>query len=218
MIERVSNPMTGETWFSWKRKARGDVSFRRIVGGIGWPGKGQPGFLAVVGECKSANVEFPDQHDLHVVGEWGDWQGQSFLSVQSMFSAISGIQRVAMASEWWSVDRPEFIRDMRDHNRRQENMRRAPLRVHHPREDATAEWLTMRVHLRTSARKTMFFNHADRLRAAASSVGRDPSEFEWSDSPELTALLMAVAGIESRGFSGVPVRSPRVVADSLSGY
>jgi hypothetical protein len=218
MIKLEYNPITGERVHVWERKGKGKIPLRRIVGGIGWPGKGAPGFVAVMGEELNPHRDFPELHTLHVLGEYGDWQGQNFLSVPAVFMAMGAISRVAHVHEWWGPDRPEFLRELRQHNQRQAGLRRAPLRLMRPRENMTPEWLAMRVHLRTSSQKTLYFNHADRIRAALSALGRDFSELEWTTSPEVTALLMGMAALDGRDYQGAASVRPWKPADGVAGY
>lgn len=218
MIKLEYNPITGERVHVWERKGKGKVALRRIVGGIGWPGKGAAGFVAVMGEELNPHRDFPELHGLHVLAEYADWQGQSFLALPGIFAAMGAVSRVCSLQEWWAPDRPDFLRELRQHNQRQAGLRRAPLRLMHPRENVTPEWLAMRVHMRTSGQKTLHFNHADRIRAALSSLGRDLSDLTWSTSPEVTALLMGVAALDGRDFTGAARVKPWQPADSVAGY
>lgn len=207
MITTATNPFTGEVSFSWSRKDQSPLILRRISGGIGWPGGGLPGVVCVAGEVNTANADFPDQHDVHVLGEWEDFQGENFLAASSLFQAMAAAQRVCRVQEWWCQERPEFDSELRDFNRSRAASRKPGLRLQQVREDVTPEWLNMRVHLRTSARKTLFLHRADAARQALHAMGRDFSAVTWRTSPAATALLMALYPLEARPYAGPMARS-----------
>ncbi len=201
-----------------ERQGRPRVQVRRFAGGIGWPAKGRPGFLIAVAEAANPNDEFRDMYDVHVLKEWGGWQGENFLSVSAMFEAMAAVQGRCMIREWVAEPRPEFGHDLRDFNRRRYASRLSRVKVRDQRELFTPEWLAMRVHLRTSGQKTLFFGGAERTRAALSGLGRDLSEFSWSDSPEVTALLMAMSAIDGYPFSAGAAGGSWSPVDSRAGY
>lgn len=211
MIKRIEHPMTGEAVFVWTRLGRAEVRMRRICGGVGWPGRGLAGFLVVVGEEVEPDRDWPDQRRLHVLGEWADWQGQGFLDPSAMFQAMGAVQRLVMMNEWCAEDKPQFQRELRAFNRGQADMRRAPLRLTRPKDEITPEWMAMRVHLRTSGRKTMFFHQAEQTRAALSAMPRDFSELTWNTAPPaVAALLLAMSVMETRDYAG-PARGQGAV-------
>lgn len=218
MITQHKNSLTGETFFLWDRSGAEPVRLRRVSGGVGWPSKGRPGFLVVVGEESAANPDFPDMRTLHVVREAPDWLGANFLGVPSMLQAMTDIRRVDRVAEWWGEERPEFYPELRAHNRAQASRRLPPVRVLAPRDAVTPEWLAMRVHLRTSAQKTLFFHQSDATRAALSALGRDLSDVTWATAPEVTALLMAISPLETRRGEGDGPRGRWAPADGVAGY
>lgn len=194
------------------------VEVRRFSGGIGWPSKGRPGFLVALAESSMPNEDFRDVHDVHVVQEWSSWQGESFLSVLAMFQAMAAVQGRCMIREWVAEPRPEFGTELREFNRRQYASRLPRVKIRELRDLFTPEWLAMRVHLRTSGQKTMFFGGAERIRASLSSLGRDLSDLGWRDSPEVTALLMALSAIDGYTFSTGAARDSWAPADGRAGY
>lgn len=218
MITQHRNSLTGESIFLWERKGVEPVRLRRVSGGVGWPSKGRAGVLVVVGEESAANPDFPDMHNLHVVREVPDWLGSNFLSVPAMLQAISAVRALDRVSDWWGESRPEFFPELRDHNRQQTSRRLPVVRVLAPRETITPEWLAMRVHMRTSAQKTLFFHDAASTRAALSGLGRDLSELSWSTAPEVTALLMAISPLESRRGEQPDRHGAWTPADGVAGY
>lgn len=204
--------------FFFERPGRPRIQMRRFSGGIGWPSKGRPGFLIALAEAARPNEEFRDVHDVYVLKEWGAWQGESFLSVQAMFEAMAAVQGKCMVSEWVAAPRPEFGNDLREFNRRRYALRLPRVKIRDLRDLYTPEWLAMRVHQRTSGQKTLFFGGAERTRAALSSLGRDLSDLDWTVSPEVAALLMALSAIDGYPFKAGPGRESWVPADSRAGY
>lgn len=201
-----------------ERKGRPRVHVRRFSGGIGWPSKGRPGFILAMAEAARPNEDFRDVHDVYVLHEWAAWQGESFLSVQSMFEAMAAVQGRCMISEWVAQARPEFSNDLREFNRRRYASRLPRVKIHDLRELYTPEWLAMRVHLRTSGQKTLYFGDAERTRAALSGLSRDLSELDWTVAPEVTALLMALSAIDGYPFKNGSGRESWAPADSRAGY
>jgi hypothetical protein len=174
--------------------------------------------MLALAEAARPNEEFRDVHDLHVLHEWASWQGENFLSVNSMFEAMAAVQGRCMIREWVAQPRPEFGNDLREFNRRRYASRLARVKIRELRDLYTPEWLAMRVHLRTSGQKTMFFGGAERTRAALSSLGRDLSELDWATAPEVTALLMALSAIDGYPFKSSAGGDAWTPADPRAGY
>lgn len=206
-------------YFLWDRGFSDIVRLRRIVGGVGWPSKGRPGFVVVVGEEERPHADFADVHAVHILREVADWQGLNFLSPAAILTALADLRRLDCVAHWWGPDRPEFYPEVRTHNREQARQRMPPTRVLAPRDDATLEWLAMRVHVRTSGQKTMFFHRADKTRAALSALPRDLSSLAWNDAaPEVVALLAAMSAIDGREFRARSGRTGWAPADGTAGY
>lgn len=217
MIFARKDALSGLPFLLWFRAGGDNIRLRRVSGGIGWPGRGRPGFVVALGEELEENQDWPGVRNLHVLHEQQDWQGQNFLSVPAMIRAVGEIQRRFLVREWWCEPRPDFSGDLRAYNREQTARRLPVVRLWDVPSTVSPEWLAMRVHLRTSGQKTMFFRGADLTRAALSGLARDLSGLSWGDSPEVTALLMAVSGLDAREFRSGRVEDWRP-ADSLAGY
>ena len=209
----------GTEFFLWDRPGADSVRLRRVVGGVGWPSKGRPGFVVTLGEEEQPHADFPDVRAVHVLREAPDWMGVNFLSVAAILTALADVRRMDCVAGWWGDDRPEFYPELRAHNREQARLRMPPTRVLTPREEITLEWLAMRVHVRTSGQKTMFFHRADKTRAALSALPRDLSGLSWKDSaPEVAALLAAMSALDGREFRAGRGRTGWAPADGVAGY
>lgn len=215
MVELVFNALGQDPAFAW-RESGPEIRLRRISGGIGWPSKGRPGFLIVLGESGFGR-DFPDVRRVHALVEEQDWMGGNFLSVPTLLEAVSDIQERYAVQFWNAEFRPEFYRDVREHNKKRYAQRKRSLRILNPSQDITAEWLAMRIYNRTAGQKTMFFHRAERTRAALSGLSRDLSEISWELSPVITALLMALVPLETRDVDG-QARTSWTPADKVAGY
>lgn len=188
--------------------------FRRIVGGAGWPSRGAPGYLVVVAEANEIDFEYDARH-FYRIYESGEWNGVALMTWENILEAMKFLSASFGVSPWFCLPCPSR-EALIDFNRKNAQAKKNVLRLRHFN-DPDFETFLSTVYKKTTSIKTLHFgpsNIATRLNA----LTRDISKEQFRDHPEITALVMAVNGLEYTSPQGAPKRSGPKIADKVGGY
>ena len=197
-----------------KDVGRGESNiYRRVAGGVGWPGSGRNGFLVVLAEDMDEDLEHNVRH-LHRLAELEEWEGLSFTTLPPMFAAMSFLSGNKGVHPWYGLECPSW-EDMLRYNRDRAALKRSPLRITQLR-DPDFERMMGAIFRRTTTQKTLHLGKSN-IPAALARLGRDVSGENFTDHPMATALLMAVNGLEYSQ-PGRPAPARNRIADRVGGY
>lgn len=193
--------------------------FRRLAGGLAWPSRGEAGFLVVLAESLDMDFQFNTRH-IHLLHEQRDYGGQSFVNPEPLLRAAVAATDRFKVSAWFA--RPgQFERDIVVFNREQASLRQAQIRPIRLPGDPDLDYCVSLVRKRTYDQKTLHLGTQSEVMPALAALPGDLSASRFEDHPEVSALLMALAGLEllpDRGASGPRQASKRRVADPAAGY
>lgn len=194
--------------------------YRRVAGGLAWPGRGRPGFLVVVGEDLHEDADFGVRH-LHRLAESAQWQGESFMHPEPLLRCALELSRQWLVPVWHA---PQSIFErtaLRELNAQLERDRGARVRVvappHYYDGNALVLYNAM-VRKRVATQKTLHFGES-LIPNDLATFPPDLSGVDFDDHPPAAALFCAVAALDlthprpaiRRGRSAGP-------ADAVGGY
>lgn len=207
-ISKVSGP--AGNYFQDESKK----TFRRIVGGMSFPGSGKNGFVVVVGEDLKEDFEHRERH-LRVLYESRDYLGQGFMEPVPVLKECSRLTRMMKVGIWMGLIGPH-IHAVAEHNREMFKTRQAPVTIVAPPGEKDFEYYAGLVKARMLHKKTLHLGKGT-LPGKLASLPLDLSREKFSDHPEVSALFFAVAGAELIGKNDTPARSKRI-RTSDAGY
>jgi hypothetical protein len=190
------------------------LSLGRIVGGVAWPEVGRPGFLVVLGEDNFDDVEAGGRH-VHLLLERGEFGGESFMSLEAMLHAIQHLRGKMRCLDWYGMEPPRPT-VLTDYNRAESKLKRPPLRIKEI-DDPSFDWMLDLVFQRTVTRKLLHFYESSlpgMLSSLPADIGRTG---KFQDSPPVTALVFALAGLEGRRPASTTPHK-KFIADRVAGY
>lgn len=191
--------------------------FGRVSGGLAWPAHGNPGFLVVLAEDLVPDPAFKTRH-IYRMAEYANFNGLSLVHVDTLLRAAVEAVRTCQVSDWFAL-RLEHQTPLSAFNRSQAELRQPQIRPIQPDHNPDFEFYASLVRARIHERKTLHFGHSlipPKLMALPS----DCSGERFGDYPELTALFMALAGLELRQNRGLGQSSEKNTrrADPVGGY
>lgn len=207
-ISKVSGP-SGDYFQDESRKA-----FRRIVGGMSFPGSGKNGFVVVLGEDMEGDFEHRERH-LRVIYESRDYLGQGFMEPVPVLKECSRLTRMMKVSRWMCLIGP-YVYAVADHNREMFKTRQAPVNLVPPPGEHDFEYYAGLVKARMLHKKTLHLGEGT-LPGKLASLPLDLSGEKFPDHPEVSALFFAVAGAELIGKDDTRSRAKRI-RTSDAGY
>lgn len=207
-ISKVSGS-TGDYFQDEKKR-----TFRRIVGGVAFPGRGKNGFAVVLGEDLERDFDHGER-PLRVLLECRDHLGQTFMEPMPVLKACSRLARNMKIIHWMGLIGP-YVQIMAEHNREMFKTRQAPVTLVPPPGEQGFEYYAALVRSRMLHKKTLHLGKGA-LPGKLASLPLDLSGERFADHPEVAALLFAVAGAELIGKDDTPARSKRV-RTSEAGY
>lgn len=188
--------------------------FRRVVGGAGWPGRGKPGYLVAAGECSDWDFEFETRH-FYRIFETGEWMGRPLMSWDAIFDAMSFLTSKFGITPWFCLPCPA-PEALVSYSRRITAEKGRPPRFRHLH-DPTFESCLSTIYQRISQVKTLHFGSSEAA-ARLSSLGRDLSREHFDEHPEITALAMAVNGLEYTRAQQPAGKKRAHIVDRIGGY
>ena len=204
-------------WRSAPQYTDGTHTYCRIAGGIGWPAHGNTGWFCVLGESRDLN-EYGSR-DLHVLAEGDSFLGEPAMDPYVLFEIMAEQTRENKVASWYGL--PTFPKqELAAFNKAQLLLRRPRLRVLPP-PDETARGMAGYLQLvrrRVSSRKTLFFGKHQRIASALSGLPADIDSLRYDDHPAVTALILAVAGLDLRQLPQEPEGRGTFKADTHAGY
>lgn len=208
----------GDRWVFVAGAGAGAREFGRIVAGVVFPGHGQGGFVAVLGEDLRPDPVLGERH-VRLLFECDEWQGAAFSQARPVLDACVDLR------ERYFIERINGVasdvrQDLGMVNAELAKDRRPRLVVMcppgHGRRDF--EFYARLVQRRTWAQKTLHLGLGARLSAQLQSLPRIVHDLRFEDYPAATALFWALSGLDLMQ-SGEGARwSQAGPADGGSGY
>jgi hypothetical protein len=190
-MKKVSN-----FWRPAPRFTDDNHTYSRIAGGIGWPAHGKPGWVCVIGE-EASDSSILGTKDLHVLAEGDSAFGEPCMDPVVVFKAMSEQVVENMATTWYGL--PTYPKtELAQYNRSMMLLKQPRLRILPPpqEEQRGIAGLLQLVRRRVSSHKSLFFGEHQRIPSQLSALPADIDSLKYSEHPAVTALLMAVAGLD----------------------
>ncbi len=188
--------------------------FRRIAGGAAWPSKGQPGYLMAVAEDMEYDMELETRHYRRIY-ETGAWMGQALMTCEAMLEAMYSLSSRFGIRPWYCLPCP-FLEALRDFHHKKAHERKGRLKLEYLRDPDFERFLSP-VYRRLTTSKTLHFGQSDTV-AMLGNLDKDVSGETFESNPQITALLMAVNGLEHTRVDTVQRPAKRFTADRVGGY
>lgn len=197
------------------RKDDQEFRLNRLAGGVAWPVAGRPGFLVIVGEDADPDIEL-DIRPMRVLVEAGDHFGTPFLALEPVLESMLEWRSRVYVPTWHGLPfpQPDVLRAF---NRAQAQRKKQGLVPGEMPEPKFGPMLDL-VYRRTAVHKTLHFGESA-IPGRLSALPADAAQTgKFEDHPEVTALLFAVAYLESRAVVGRTVSRSAPIGDRLVGY
>ncbi len=192
-----------------------DEIYSAMIGGVGWPHGDKPGSIVVLGQDVSTD-RMSGQRPVWVLAEMREDAGEPFFLPETMFTAMTALAARLMVNRWFGMPCP-FGRERAAHNRQMQARRLPAVSVCTPSCGPDMYYLSTLIRRRLVRNAGLFFGRGDGVQATLRSLPADVSGMDLESLPDVTALSMALAGLERATAAG-PAAHLHRPADRVAGY
>ena len=198
-VEKRSSALSGAEWYETDEET--PRVFRRIVGGVSWPHGERPGFVVVLGEDLTRDIEFDIRH-VRILAEYREYLGLTFMEPQPILSCMADLRKDLCVRPFYGRVGP-WQKVISDYNRDAAKQRLPTVSLHAPPGSLDFEYHAGLLRRRVLNQKTLHFGPSV-LPQRLALLPADVRGLTHDNHPEIGALFYALAGMDMRSGDALP--------------